>query len=61
MKMEYFHEKSAPLLGFINSTQKATFVTLLNWFNDILLGNVPSENPIIMIYPACKTVYPVKM
>ena len=42
--MEYFLEESAPLLGFIKITQKGTFVTLLNWFNDILLGNVPSEN-----------------
>ena len=62
--MEYFLEESAPLLGFIKITQKGTFVTLLNWFNDTLLGNVPSaENP-IMIYPVklstqskCKTVY----
>ena len=37
--MEYFLEESAPLLGFIKITQKGTFVTLLNWFNDILLGN----------------------
>ena len=59
--MEYFLEESAPLLGFIKITQKVTFVTLLNWFNDILLGNVPSENRPHYYDLPCKTVYPVKM